>query len=147
MFRTDMVLYKEFRAVCPNTRLQHAKVYSRATANTARAFLRGAVRKLDVRAVRVDGGSESVAAFEEECRALGLPLLVLPPRSPQLNGIVERANRTARAECWSQCQGELTCAAMNEALALYLDYYNRRPHRSLGMKTPTEFARMMAVAA
>ena len=144
----DGVAHKEFRAVCPRTRLQHAKVYSRATAGVARAFLREAVRELDIRAVQVDGGSEFMAAFEEECRALGLPLLVLPPRSPQLNGIVERANRTARAECWSQYRGELTCAAMNEALAAYLDYYNnRRRHRSLGMKTPAEFARMMAAAA
>ncbi len=138
--RIDGVAHKEFRAVCPRTRLQHAKVYSRATAGVARAFLREAVRELDVRAVQVDGGSEFMAAFEEECKALGLPLLVLPPRSPQLNGIVERANRTARAECWSQYRGELTCAAMNEALAAYLDYYNRRQHRSLGTKTPAEFA-------
>ena len=28
--------------------------------------------------------------------------------------------------------------AMNEALAAYLDYNNRRQHRSLGMKTPAE---------
>ena len=60
----DGVAHKEFRAVCPRTRLQWAKVYSRATANTARAFLREAVRELDIRAVQVDGGSESVAAFE-----------------------------------------------------------------------------------
>ena len=137
---------KEFRAVCPNTRPQRAKACSRATAGVARAFLREAVRKLDVRAVQVDGGSESVAAFEAECRGLGLPLL--PPRSPQLNGIVERANRTVRVECWSQCRGDLTCVAMNEALARYLDYCNnRRRHRSLGTKTPAEFARMMAAAA
>ena len=145
--RIDGVAHKEFRAVSPRTRLQHAKVCSRATASVARAFLREAVRELDIRAVQVDGGSEFMAAFEEECKALGLPLLVLPPRSPQLNGIVERANRTVRVECWSQCRGELTCAAMNEALARYLDYYNnRRRHRSLGMKTPAEFARMIEAA-
>ncbi len=140
--------FKEFRAVCPKTRRQYAKVYSSATAHIARAFLREAAARLGIRAVQVDGGSEFMAEFEAECKALGLPLLVLPPRSPQLNGIVERANRTARVECWSQYRGELTCAAMNEALGQYLDYYNsRRPHRSLGMKTPAEFARMVAVAA
>ena len=42
---------------------------------------------------------------------LGLPLLVLPPRSPPPDGIVERANRTMGVECWSQYRGELTCAA------------------------------------
>ena len=139
---------KEFRAVCPATRLQHARVYSSATAHTARAFLREAAERLDVKAVQVDGGSEFMAGFEDECRERGLPLLVLPPRSPQLNGIVERANRTVRIECWSQYRDELACAAMNKALDSYLDYYNnRRRHRSLGMKTPAEFAAMTAMAA
>ena len=73
---------------------------------------------------------------------------VLPPRSPQLDGIVERTNRTMRVECWSQYRGEPPCAAMNEALRRHLDYCNdRRPHRSLGMKTPAEFAGMVALAA
>ena len=39
-----------------------------------------------------------------------LPLLVLPPRSPQPDGIVERTNRTMRVECWSEYRGERTCA-------------------------------------
>lgn len=60
--------------------------------------------------MRVDGGSEFMAEFEAECKAFGLPPLVLP-RSPQPDGIVERTNRTARAECRSQHRGELTCAA------------------------------------
>ena len=76
-------------------------------------------------------------SFEDVCQALGLPLLVLPPRSPQADGIVERANRTVRVECWSRYRCELTCPAMNEVLRRYLDYYNRRrPHRSLGRKPP-----------
>ena len=146
--RIDGKTFKEFRVVCPLTRRQHARVFSNATARTAWVFLREAVERLGIRAVQVDGGSEFMAEFEAECKALGLPLLVLPPRSPQLNGIVERANRTARVECWSQHRGELTCAAMNETLRHHLDYYNnRRPHRSLGMKTPAEFARMINVAA
>ena len=146
--RIDGKTFKEFRAVCPKTRRQYAKVYSSATAHIARAFLREAAARLGIRAVQVDGGSEFMAEFEAECKALGLPLLVLPPRSPQPDGIVERANRTARVECWSQHRGEPACAAMNEALRRHLHYYNsRRPHRSLGMKTPAEFARMIDVAA
>ena len=71
-----------------------------------------------------------MAEFQAECKAFGLPPLVLP-RSPQPDGIVERANRTAHVECWSQHPGELTCATMNETLRHHLEYYNhRRPHRS-----------------
>ena len=89
------------------------------------------------------------SGFEDECRKRGLPLLVLPPRSPQLNGIVERANRTVRVECWSQYRDSLTCAAMNKALDRYLDDYydNQRRYRSLGMRTPAEFATVAAMAA
>ena len=53
-----------------------------------------------------------------------------------------------RIECWSQYRDELACAAMNKALDSCLDYCNnRRRHRSLGMKTPAEFATMTAMAA
>lgn len=39
-----------------------------------------------VKGVQVDGGSEFVAA----CRDRNLQLYVLPPRTPELNGGVER---------------------------------------------------------
>lgn len=140
--------FKSFRAVCPKTRRQHAKVYSRATSGVARSFLREVVEKLAPAGIQVDGGSEFEGVFEDECEALGLPLKVLPPRSPELNGIVERANRSERIECWSQHRGEPTCAALNESQERWLDYYNnRRPHRSLGMRTPVQAAVDMGMAA
>ena len=49
--------FKEFRAACPATRRQHVRVYSSATAHTARAFLGEAAKRLDIGAVQVDGGS------------------------------------------------------------------------------------------
>ena len=144
----DGKTFKEFRAVRPVTRRQRAKVCSSATAHTAKAFLGEAAERLDIRAVQVDGGSEFMAEFEDGCKERGLELLVLPPRSPELNGIVKRANRAVRIECWSQCRDDLACAAMNAALGRCLDYCNdRRRHRSLGMKTPAEFATMAAMAA
>ena len=78
--------FKEFRAACPATRRQHARVYSSATAHTARAFLGEAAKRLDIGAVQVDGCSAFMrhswrSGFEDECRKRGLPLLVLPPRS------------------------------------------------------------------
>lgn len=47
-----------------------------------------------MKAIRVDGGSEFEAIFEEECQRRGIKLFVLPPRSPKPNGAVERAHRT-----------------------------------------------------
>ena len=54
----------------------------RAQAAAARG--RGAARH---RLRAGDGDSKFMACFKDECRKRGLPLLVLPPRSPQLNGI------------------------------------------------------------
>jgi hypothetical protein len=47
---------------------------------------------------QVDGDSEFTAAFEQACQQRGLRLFVLPPRSPKLNGAVERAQRTRTEE-------------------------------------------------
>ncbi len=51
-----------------------------------------------IAALQVDGGSEFAAGFERACQQREVPLFVLPPRSPQLNGAVERAHRTHNAE-------------------------------------------------
>jgi putative transposase len=50
--------------------------------------------------LQVDGGSGFAAEFEAACRQRGLYLFVLPPRSPRLNGAVERANRTHTEESY-----------------------------------------------
>ena len=60
---------------------------------------------------------------------------------PQLNGCVERANGTSRAEFWSLCAGDLTVEAVNAELDEYLRYYNdERPHTGVGMMTPSDYA-------
>jgi putative transposase len=51
-----------------------------------------------VTALQVDGGSEFMADFETACQNRQLPLFVLPPKSPKLNGAVERANGSWRYE-------------------------------------------------
>ena len=39
--------------------------------------------------------------FEEYCEGQGIKLYVLPPRSPKMNGYVERVNETYRYEFWN----------------------------------------------
>ena len=127
--------FKEFRAVCSKTRRQHVKVFSRATAGTSEE------------PIQVDGGSEFRADFKDECARRKPPLKMLPPRCPELNGIVERANRTSKMEFWRFLDGDLTCKAINEAPAKCLNYRNNRwPHRALGMNTPAEMARILGMA-
>jgi len=90
------VVLKHFTAHDVISRWNIVSVYSRATANTATDFLDTLETRIPfpVRAIQVDGGSEFEAIFEEECQRRGIKLFVLPPRSPKLNGGVERAHRT-----------------------------------------------------
>lgn len=119
-----------------------ARVHSRATAGNASRFLAELVEAMPfpVRSIQVDGGSEFMAEFEDGCEALGVPLHVLPPRRPQWNGCVERANRSARAEFWNLRDGPLTVAAVAPRLAEYEFFYNyQRPHAALAYSTPNEY--------
>ncbi len=54
-----------------------------------------------LQSIQVDGGSECRAGFEDAGEALGIPRFVRPPKSPRLNGVVERANDRSRVEFWS----------------------------------------------
>ena len=88
----------------------------------------------------VDGGSEFRAEFEDACQALNLPLAVLPPKSPQLNGVVETANDRSRTEFWNLYDGNLTVKNAGPALAEYQRFYNHvRPHYALDLMTPMEY--------
>ena len=141
-FSRDGRTIKEFRAVCPLSRFMVARVFSRATAFNARRFLDDVVEALPVplQSIQVDGGSEFMAEFEDACEKLGIELHVLPPRRPQWNGCVERANRTARIEFWNFLDCELTVQAVSAKLLQYEFFYNyERPHSALDYLTPNEY--------
>jgi len=94
------VVLKQFTARDMVSRWDVLAVHPRATSSAATLFLDTLQRRLPfpVRALQVDGGSEFAAMFEQACQKRGLRLFVLPPRSPKLNGQVERANRTHTEE-------------------------------------------------
>lgn len=131
-----------FSAVDLRSRYGVIDVHRVATAGTAKDFL-GEVRArcpFPIKAIQIDGGSEFMAEFEQECADHGIALWVLPPHSPKLNGHVERMNRTFRAEWWECYDGETDVSAMQAAGWEGERVYNEvRPHQSLGMRTPVEF--------
>ena len=74
-------------------------------------------------------------------------LIVLPPKRPQYNGCVERANRTVRQEFYPFYAGEPTVAGVNEGLIAYLKCYNEyRPHQALDSMTPSEYFQQWVAA-
>jgi putative transposase len=135
---------RQFTAIDVVSRVAVVGVRSRATAGTARDFLAELVERMPfpVQAIQVDGGSEFMAAFEIACQERGIALYVLPPRSPKLNGRVERLNGTSRREFWECYAGDLDLPSLQEALRDWEDRYNReRPHQALGYQTPLEHLR------
>jgi putative transposase len=118
------------------------EAYRRATASNARAFLDSLVARSPyrVKAIQVDGGSGFQAEFEQACQEKEIKLFVLPPRSPKLNGHVERAQRTHTEEFHDRYMGELDLKRLNQAMREWEHIYNHiRPHHSLALKTLAEY--------
>ncbi len=112
------------------------KSYKHATSTNAANFLQYIIAKWPYKPteLQVDGGSEFRADFERACHQYNIKLFVLPPRSPQLNGGVERFNQTLQDECFLPGYHSLPTATelLNNELEKWSKYYNEfRPHRSL----------------
>ena len=136
------VSLKHFTAHDVISRWNIVSVYSRATASTAIDFLDTLERRLPfpVKAIQVDGGAEFEAIFEEECQKRGIKLFVLPPRSPKLNGAVERAHRTHTEEFYEVTDSSFDLSELREELLEWEQVYNTvRPHQALGYVTPLKF--------
>ena len=136
------VLLKHFTAHDVISRWNTVSVYSRVTANTATGFLDTLEKRMPfpVKAIQVDGGSEFEAVFEEECQKRGIKLFVLPPRSPKLNGGVERAHRTHTEEFYEVTESSFALSELREELLQWERVYNTvRPHQALAYLTPLQF--------
>ena len=68
----------------------------------------------------------------------------LPPRSPKLNGAVERAKRTHTEEFYQVTDCSLEMKDLNRELRQWEKIYNTvRPHQSLGYLTPLQFLQQL----
>jgi len=136
------VLLKHFTAHDVISRWNTVSVYSRATANTATDFLDTLEKRIPfpVKAIQVDGGAEFEAIFEDACQKRGIKLFVLPPRSPKLNGAVERAHRTHTEEFYEVTESSFDLSELRQELLEWERVYNTvRPHQALGYVTPLKF--------
>jgi transposase InsO family protein len=136
------VVFKQFTARDVISRWDVIQAHTRATAFTAAQFLDTLLHRMPfpIRALQVDGGSEFAAEFEAACQQRGLHLFVLPPRSPKLNGAVERANRTHTEEFYQVTVCSLEMKKLNRELRQWEKIYNTvRPHQSPGYLTPQQF--------
>ncbi len=134
--------YKHFSARDIVSRWDVLGVYGRATAGTARDFLDTIIERMPgpVKAIQLDGGSEFRAEFEAACEQKGLRLFVLPPRSPKLNGCLERAQRTHKEELYQLVDPPDSPSQLRTQLLQQEQRYNTyRPDQALGHLTPQEW--------
>ncbi len=136
------VTLKQFTARDVVSRWDVLEARHRATAITAKEFIETLERRMPfkVKAIQVDGGSEFYSDFEEECQRRELRLFVLPPKSPKLNGHVERAHRTHTEEFYEVYDCAWNVTELNKELRDWEHVYNCiRPHQALGYRTPLQF--------
>jgi putative transposase len=133
---------KLFDAYDPHAKWTVAKPYDRATAKNAADFLTKVLAEMPhkPKAIQIDGGSEFMAEFEKACKDIDLPLYVLPPRSPKLNGGVERCNQAWRYEFFASTDLPLRAAQIDPFVQAFQHKYNHhRPHGALAGMTPAEY--------
>jgi len=142
------ITLKQFTARDVVSRWDVLEARSRATAPLAAQFLDAVQTRMPfpIRAFQVDGGSECSAEFEEACQRRGIRLFVLPPKSPKLNGAVERALRTHTEEFYEVTPCSWRVAELNRELLQWEQTYNTiRPHQALGYLTPLQFLQQLGI--
>lgn len=133
---------KHFTAYDPVAKWTVGLVAGRATAACASALLDKLIAEapFTVEGIQVDGGSEFRAAFEQACQDKGLALFVLPPKRPQLNGHVERAQGSWRYEFYACFDLPSRLAKLQPLVDAFAHRFNHhRPHQALGGRTPAEY--------
>jgi transposase InsO family protein len=136
------VTLKQFTARDVISKWDVIEARHRATATTAKEFIETLEQRMPfkVKALQVDGGSEFYSEFEEECERRKIQLFVLPPKSPKLNGCVERAHRTHTEEFYEVYEVPWNVTELNPELRRWENIYNCvRPHQALDYKTPLQF--------
>jgi putative transposase len=136
------VTLKQFTARDILSKWDVIEVRRRATATTAKEFIETLEQRMPfkVNALQVDGGSEFYSDFEEECQRKKIQLFILPPKSPKLNGCVERAQRTHTEEFYEVYEVPWNVTDLNPRLQKWEYVYNCiRPHQALNYRTPLQF--------
>lgn len=95
-----------------------------------------------VREIQTDNGHEFMGEFDQYLVSSNIPHNLIYPRSPKVNGVVERFNKTIQDEFISRQGGDhlSSLETFTEKLNQYLIWYNtKRPHLSLNLMTPVQY--------
>lgn len=138
---------KHFTAYDPVAKWTIGHVATEATASAAKTLLDKLLAKAPfrVRGIQVDGGAEFMAVFEDHCRQKCLELVVLPPKRPDLNGCVERAQSSWRYEFYASYDLPNRIDKLQPLVDAFAHRFNNyRPHQALGDMTPAEYLKTLS---
>jgi transposase InsO family protein len=134
----------QFTAIDDCTRIRVLKVFDACNQRTAIQFIDDVLRRLPFRVhvLQTDNGAEFQSAFHWHVEALDIRHVYIRPRTPHLNGKVERSHRVDDQEFYQLLDRDgITddIHLFNEKLREWEDYYNyHRPHAGLNGQTPYE---------
>ena len=133
----------QYTAIDDATRVRALKIYAKHTQENAINFINYAISKFPFRihTVRTDNGHEFQAKFHWHLADLGINHVYIKPRTPRLNGKVERSHGTDETEFY-QLLTYTDDVDLNQKLTEWEDFYNLyRPHGSLNGQSPYEALR------
>ena len=135
----------QYTAIDDATRIRAMKIYRRHTQKNAISFVDYVIQRFPFRihTVRTDRGHEWQAKFHWHVEDKGIRHTYIKPRSPQLNGKVERSHRTDQEEFY-QLLNYTDDVDLRSKMASWENFYNlHRPHGAHKGKTPYEALRKM----
>jgi len=118
--------------------------YSTLSSNSTKDFLLKlrSVAPFEIKRIQTDNGSEFYDLFHKTCEQLQITHYWNYPRSPKMNGKIERYNRTIQEEFadWHLDELGYDLPKFNSQLMDFLIWYNtKRPHWSLNLKSPMNY--------
>lgn len=130
----------QYTAVDDCTRFRVLGLYPRRAGKHTLQFLERVCEEMPfpIQAVQTDRGTEFFAEpVQLKLKELFIKFRPIPPRSPHLNGKVERSQLTDLQEFWA-IRPKPSMGDANALEAWQFDYNWRRPHGSLAGLTPCE---------
>lgn len=134
----------QFTAIDDCTRIRILKIFDACNQRTAIQFIDEVLRRLPFRVhvVQTDNGAEFQSEFHWHLNSHDIQHVYIRPRTPRLNGKVERSHRVDDQEFYQLLDKDGISDDIhlfNEKLREWEDYYNyHRPHGGLSGQTPYE---------
>jgi transposase InsO family protein len=133
----------QFTAIDDCTRLRVLRIYPQLNQKIAIQFADYVLERLPFRVevIQTDNGAEFQSLFHYHLLDRGISHDYIKPRTPRLNGKVERSHRIDNEEFYQLLDGMVIddTKVFNDKLREWEDFYNyHRPHGGLGGQTPYE---------